>query len=286
MKSRQSWADLYAFEVIRESDTPLFRQLYLQLRAAILSRRLRPGTKLPSTRELAAQLGVSRSAAVAAYEQLLAEGYTSGRHGSGTYISPDLPEPIEGNPQRRKKPAAATTSKAVPMQPLGDFVDVTVQSDQRPFNLGRTLIDDRTLELWRKLSARTFRSLDASHFGYSDPRGTIELRKAICDYLQAARAVRCDPEQIVVTAGTQQAIDIVIRILPNREQGGLGRRSRLSADATGPARRRRDGPSDSRRWARHRRRHRHPIGAERLRGVRDALPPIPDGRRALDGPPP
>ena len=114
MKSRQSWADLYAFEVIRESDTPLFRQLYLQLRAAILSRRLRPGTKLPSTRELAAQLGVSRSAAVAAYEQLLAEGYTSGRHGSGTYISPDLPEPIEGNPQRRKKPAAATTSKAVP----------------------------------------------------------------------------------------------------------------------------------------------------------------------------
>src|SRR6185295_3755340 len=96
--------------------------------------------------------------------------------------------------------------------------DVTVQSDQRPFNLGRTLIDDRTLELWRKLSARTFRSLDASHFGYSDPRGTIELRKAICDYLQAARAVKCDPEQIIVTAGTQQAIDIVIRILPNRNR--------------------------------------------------------------------
>ena len=242
MKSRQSWADLYAFEVIRESDTPLFRQLYLQLRAAILSRRLRPGTKLPSTRELAAQLGVSRSAAVATYEQLLAEGYTSGRHGSGTYISPDLPEPIEGNPQRRKKPAAASTSTATAtqMQPLGDFVDVTVQSDQRPFNLGRTLIDDRTLELWRKLSARTFRSLDANHFGYSDPRGTIELRKAICDYLRAARAVRCDPEQIVVTAGTQQAIDIVIRILPNRnkevwvEDPGypLTRQALLAAGAT------------------------------------------------------
>ena len=164
MKSRQSWADLYAFELIRASDTPLFRQLYLQLRAAILSRRLRPGTKLPSTRELAAQLGVSRSAVVAAYEQLLAEGYTSGRHGSGTYIAPDLPEPIEGNPQRRKKSAAATTSKAMHMQPLGDFVDVTVQSDQRPFNLGRTLIDDRTLELWRKLSARTFRSLECGPF--------------------------------------------------------------------------------------------------------------------------
>src|SRR6476659_8969315 len=114
MKSRQSWADLYALEVIRESDTPLFRQLYLQLRSAILSRRLRPGTKLPSTRELAAQIGVSRSAVVAAYEQLLAEGYTSGKHGSGTYVSPDLPEPIDGKPQRRGKPAAATTA-AVPL---------------------------------------------------------------------------------------------------------------------------------------------------------------------------
>jgi GntR family transcriptional regulator/MocR family aminotransferase len=69
MKSRQSWADLFAFEVTRTNDTPLFRQLYLQLRSAILSRRLRPGTKLPSTRELASQLGVSRSAVVAAYEQ-------------------------------------------------------------------------------------------------------------------------------------------------------------------------------------------------------------------------
>jgi len=86
MKRQQGWAGLYAFEVTRGNDTPLFRQLYLQLRSAILSRRLRPGTKLPSTRELALQLGVSRSAAVAAYEQLLAEGYTSGRHGSGTYI--------------------------------------------------------------------------------------------------------------------------------------------------------------------------------------------------------
>jgi len=240
MKSRPSWAELYAFEINREGEAPLFRQLYLQLRVAILSRRLRPGTKLPSTRQLASQLGVSRSAAVAAYEQLLAEGYTSGRHGSGTYISPDLPEPIAAPPPRHKKPPPRAAAKTEPTQPVGDFVDVTVQSDDRPFNLGRTLIDERTLELWRKLSARTFRSLAPSHFGYSDPRGTSELRKAICDYLQAARAVKCDPEQIVVTAGTQQAIDIIIRILPNRnrevwvEDPGypLTRQALLAAGAT------------------------------------------------------
>jgi GntR family transcriptional regulator/MocR family aminotransferase len=219
MKGRHASTEFCSFELNRTDGTPLFRQLYQQLRSAILSRRLRPGTKLPSTRELAAQLGVSRSAAVAAYEQLLAEGYTSGRHGSGTYVSPDLPEAIDGNRQRHRKPAVAMTSAAPgQMQSTGDFVDVTAQSDERPFNLGRTLLDARTIELWRKLSARTFRSLSPSHFGYSDPRGTIELRKAICDYLQAARAVRCDPDQIVVTAGTQQAVDIVIRILPNRDR--------------------------------------------------------------------
>jgi GntR family transcriptional regulator/MocR family aminotransferase len=219
MKSRESWAELYAFEVNRADNSPLFRQLYQQLRSAILSRRLRPGTKLPSTRELASQLGVSRSAAVAAYEQLLAEGYTSGRPGSGTYVSSDLLEPIDGNPQRRKKSVAAIKSFATQMHSIGDFVDVTVQSEERPFNLGRTLVDARTVELWRKLSARTFRSLNLSHLGYSDPRGTVELRKTICEYLQAARAVRCDPEQIVVTTGTQHALDIVIRILsgPDKE---------------------------------------------------------------------
>src|SRR4051794_5216285 len=115
LKSRQRWADLCTFELNRESGTPLFRQLYLQLRAAILSRRLQPGSRLPSTREIASQFGVSRSAVVAAYEQLLAEGYTSGRHGSGTYVS-DLPEPIEGARQRRK-PAAAIPSTAVQLQP-------------------------------------------------------------------------------------------------------------------------------------------------------------------------
>jgi GntR family transcriptional regulator / MocR family aminotransferase len=218
MTSRQSWADLYAFEVMRTDQTPLFRQLYQQLRSAILSRSLRPGTKLPSTRELSSQLGVSRSAAVAAYEQLLAEGYTSGRRGSGTYVSSDLPEPIDANPQRGKKPVTAIRSNAAEMRSIGDFVDVTVQSDERPFNLGRTLVDARTVELWRKLSARTFRSLSRSHLGYSDPRGTIELRKTICDYLQVARAVRCDPEQIVVTTGTQHAIDIAIRTLPGLDK--------------------------------------------------------------------
>src|SRR5262249_7471970 len=70
-----------------------------------------------------------------------------------------------------------------------------------------------TAETWRALTHRAVRSLGANDLGYSDPGGLIELRRSICDYLRAARAVRCDPEQIVITAGTQQAIDIAIRVL-------------------------------------------------------------------------
>jgi GntR family transcriptional regulator / MocR family aminotransferase len=218
VKSRQSWAELYAFEVDRAADAPVFRQIYLQLRSAILSGTLRPANKLPSTRALAAQLGVSRSAVVSAFEQLLAEGYASGRTGAGTYIASNLPEPFAATHRRKRRPASP--GKAVPLsRELGGFSDVTVQNDERPFNLGRTLVDARTVELWRKLSARTLRSFGPNHLGYADPQGMLELRKAICDYLQAARAVRCEPGQIVVTAGTQQAIDIVIRVMqgPDKE---------------------------------------------------------------------
>ncbi|MDB5605091.1 MAG: Transcriptional regulator GntR family domain Aspartate aminotransferase [Bradyrhizobium sp.] len=218
MKSRQSWAELYAFEVDRAADAPVFRQIYLQLRSAILSGTLRPATKLPSTRELAAQLGVSRSAVVSAFEQLLAEGYAFGKKGAGTYIVSDLPEPFEAIHGRKKRPASVAKT-AASFRDLGGFFDVTAQSDERPFNLGRTLVDARTAELWRKLSARTLRSFERHHLGYGDPHGMLELRKSVCDYLQAARGVRCEPEQVVITAGTQQAVDIITRVMqgPDKE---------------------------------------------------------------------
>jgi GntR family transcriptional regulator/MocR family aminotransferase len=219
VKTRQSWAELFAYQVDRAGDTPLFRQIYLQIRSAILSGALRPRTKLPSTRGLSLQLAVSRSAVVSAYEQLLAEGYVSGKIGAGTYIAADLPEAFDAGAQRRKKRSASVAKPPAPSRPIGDFVDVTLQSDERPFNLGRTLVDARTAELWRKLSARTLRSFSRQHLGYGDPHGMTELRRSVCDYLQATRAVRCEAEQIVITAGTQQAIDIVTRVLqgPDKE---------------------------------------------------------------------
>lgn len=218
MKSRQGWAELYSFEVDRAADAPVFRQIYLQMRSAILSGTLGPATKLPSTRELATKLSVSRSAVVAAFEQLIAEGYTVGEKGAGTYIASDLPEPFEAIHGRRKRPVSSSKT-ATSFRGFGGFVDVTEQSDERPFNLGRTLVDARTTEQWRKLTARTLRSFARRHLGYGDPHGLPELRKSVCDYLHAARGVRCEPEQVVITAGTQQAVDIVTRVMqgPDKE---------------------------------------------------------------------
>jgi GntR family transcriptional regulator / MocR family aminotransferase len=210
------WGDLYAWRIDRDDSTPLFRQIYLQVRSAILSQALRPGSKLPSTREVASQLGIARASVVSAYEQLLAEGYLSGKVGSGTYISSDLPEPMERRVRRPAvDPAAAARQIRLRAQPqiFESVAGPDGQSEARPFNLGCSRVDARTVEAWRKIGRREFRSLSPIHLGYSDARGLVELRQTICDYLRAARGVSCEPEQILVTAGTQHAIDIAIRVL-------------------------------------------------------------------------
>src|SRR5262249_32996398 len=84
------WADLHGWRLDRSDRMPLVRQIYGQVRSAVLSGALRAGTKLPSSRAMAARLGVARASVVAAYEQLLAEGYAEGRHGSGTFVAADL----------------------------------------------------------------------------------------------------------------------------------------------------------------------------------------------------
>ena len=206
----RGWADLYAWQLDRASRTPLTRQIYMQARSAVLSGALRPGTRVPSSRAMASKLGVARASVVLAYEHLLAEGYVESRHGSGTFIAEDLTGLV---PRRRSASRATKRAMPTPVQNFSDFERSALQSDARPFNTGRTLIDARTAETWRSLTHRAVRRLGANDFGYTDPAGLAELRANICDYLRAARAVRCDPEQIVITAGTQQAIDIAIRVL-------------------------------------------------------------------------
>jgi GntR family transcriptional regulator/MocR family aminotransferase len=206
------WGTLHGFHVERGDGAPLFRQIYLQVRAAILARRLRPGTKLPSSRTLADELGVARASVVQAFEQLLAEGYVVGRIGAGTFIAGDLPEPI-GATRRRAATKPARPAAAIREPPFPQFADAIVDGADRPFNAGRSLVDARTVEIWRRLTIQSCRAFDPIHLGYSDARGLPVLREAVAEYLQAARAVRCEPDQILITGGTQHGIDLAMRVL-------------------------------------------------------------------------
>jgi GntR family transcriptional regulator/MocR family aminotransferase len=197
----RGWADLYAWQLDRASRTPLTRQIYMQVRSAVMAGTLCPGTRVPSSRAMASKLGVARASVVSAYEQLLAEGYVESRRGSGTFISGHLTGLAS---RRRRAPRAIKRAVPTSAQTFPDFERSAVQSDVRPFNTGRTLIDARTAETWRSLTHRAVRRLGANDLGYTGPAGLAELRGNICDYLRVARAVRCDPEQVVITGGTSR----------------------------------------------------------------------------------
>ncbi|WP_315836697.1 PLP-dependent aminotransferase family protein [Bradyrhizobium prioriisuperbiae] len=201
-------------QVDRGSEASVVHQAYLQVRSAILSRGLRSGARLPSSRSLASRLGIARASVIAAYEQLLAEGYLSSKRGSGTYVSTDLPERVDtGSPDRQRHSLQADHVRQEDPVPVESAAGFLAHTDERPFNTGRTLLDERTVEVWRRLTRHAARTFGPDHLGYANPCGSPELRRAICDYLRAARAVRCDPGQIIVTAGTQHAIDIATRVL-------------------------------------------------------------------------
>jgi len=210
---RQGWSELYAWQLDRASTVPIFRQIYMQVRTGVLAGSLAPGAALPSTRLMAEKLAVARASVVAAYQQLLAEGYITGRSRSGTYVSEELAGVVL--PVRRRLSPRPFKARSVPQpaQAFAEFTQSTAQVDERPFNTGRTLVDARTVEVWRKLTHQAISSLSPRDLGYSDPCGFIELRRSLCEYLRTARGVRCEPHQIVITTGTQHAIDIAIRVL-------------------------------------------------------------------------
>ncbi len=199
-------AELLLLGLDRDSEAPLLRQLYLELRRAVLAGVLPPGARLPATRALAQQLGVARNTVVAAYDQLLAEGFIEGRTGAGSYVSRDLPEGLNTGLEPRPAPAAAAAPIPAPIPNMA-------QPGTAPFNTGRTAWDERTARIWRQLMLRRLQTPDPAMLGYGDPQGAHALRAAIAAYLGAARAVRCTPEQVVVTSGAQQAIGLVLRVL-------------------------------------------------------------------------
>ncbi|MBI1197816.1 MAG: aminotransferase class I/II-fold pyridoxal phosphate-dependent enzyme [Phenylobacterium sp.] len=206
-----SWADIYPWRS-PEPDGPVIRQVYDQVRGAIHQGALKPGGRLPSSRDLATRLGVARASVVAAYDQLLAEGYAEGRHGSGTYVSADLSGVID----LAQAPAAPVA--AAPDPPMTRALEAVMglpplSPHAQTFSNGRTLMDARAQDAWGKSTRRALRALSPVDFGYSDPAGDPRLRAAVADYLRAARGVVCEPGQVIITTGAQHAVDLAARLL-------------------------------------------------------------------------
>lgn len=200
-----------------DAQEPLSRQIYRKLRDAILAGRLAPGAQIPSTRELARELGVGRNTVLNAVEQLITEGYLQGERGSGTYVHRTLPEETTRVSQLTPVRQSATTRRA-PLPPrMRDLTAITAllpaTGKLRPFLPCVPAVDAFPFALWGKLVQKHWRRQDSHLLGLGDPAGYLPLRRAIAEYLASARAVNCAPEQVIVVSGAQQALDLVSRVL-------------------------------------------------------------------------
>jgi GntR family transcriptional regulator / MocR family aminotransferase len=207
-----------------DPDRPLYLQLYVHLRTAILTGKLRGGLKLPSTRALTRELGVSRNTVLNAYDQLIAEGYLESIPASGTFVARVLPEdapkaaaitaeknhPPASSPPRLSRHAASQLS--APHQFLEPQVQARLVS---PFSTVNPALDAHSYEIWSRLIARQVKRLSKEASRYQEAAGYAPLREAIAAHLTLSRQVRCTPEQIVITAGSQGGLDLVARVLLN-----------------------------------------------------------------------
>jgi len=197
-------ASLLAIAVDRTSDRPLFHQVYEDLRARILSGRLRPNAQLPPTRVFADELGLSRSTVTAAYDQLVSEGYARGRRGSGIFVC-DLPE------------NSLQTPALVPVRPARGRPEPA--HDPQPFRQG---VPDMRLfpyESWAKAIARVSRAAPRALILSDDVFGDYDLRVALSEHLTEWRGLAASPEQIMITAGVAGALETIFRALTGKGDG-------------------------------------------------------------------
>src|SRR4051794_35205984 len=183
-------------------------RIYRELLEAILDGRLRPGERLPPSRELAQRLAVSRNTVAVAYDRLTAEGFLASRVGAGTFINDRQPLP-----KGRRAPGGRNVRPRPIWDELGPSIPAGAGS--RPYDFTVGIPDQRLFPLpaWRRLVARELRGGTLNAGAYGDPAGHPALRAAIARFVGTSRAVRVDTDDVLVTQGTQQALDLIGRVL-------------------------------------------------------------------------
>lgn len=196
--------------------TSLYRWLYEELRAAILEGRLRPGARLPATRDLAADYALSRTTILTAFEQLKAEGYVEARTGSGTFVSDVLPEQllhVPGTPTRRRlaHKKAPLSEYAKRLQPFRATPFETV----RAFRANQAALDLFPTVIWGQVASSRLRRASTMLLAGGETLGYRPLREAVAEYLNTSRGVQCTADQVLIVSGTQEGLDRTARLLLN-----------------------------------------------------------------------
>jgi GntR family transcriptional regulator / MocR family aminotransferase len=212
MSGRLVPAALLTLNVDRALAPPLAVQLYQQLRELILGGRLQAGVKLPSSRVLSAELGVSRTTVIEAFEQLRSEGYVEGRHGAGTFVPPVLPEMLlttrggGRRPREAEPPRLSSLARRLAGRPRRP-------GEARAFNPGLPETGLIPFELWSRAMARAWRRPAATLLAAAAPGGDPALRRAIAGHLGAMRGIDCTAEQVVLTSSAREAVALAARTL-------------------------------------------------------------------------
>ncbi len=200
----------------RSSEIPLFHQLYSNLRDSILGGRLPPGSRLPSSRTLAADLAISRTTVLTAFDQLTAEGYLEGRVGAGTQVAATLPETLLRADVRPTSARLSAINAALGGSQRRRWLPPLFSTQppvHRPFQAGNPDLTVFPRNVWARLMARHWRHAPTSLLGYGDAAGVLPLRAAIAEYAHRVRGVRCRPEQVMVVNGSQQALYLCGQVL-------------------------------------------------------------------------
>jgi GntR family transcriptional regulator/MocR family aminotransferase len=206
-----------------DGDGALYDQIYRSLRGQILNGSLRAQSRVPATRDLAADLGVSRNVAIMAYRQLLDEGYLSARRGSGTFVAGVLPRSLTTTAARHRPAAGQPTVRPqlsayagrVRQQSEAARFTWEPRRDALPydFRYGPPSFTDFPHQTWCRLLLRHARRATIRDLDYGPPEGLPALREAIAEYVGRARAISCAPGQVIVVNGSQQALDLAARML-------------------------------------------------------------------------
>ncbi|NYH25458.1 MocR-like pyridoxine biosynthesis transcription factor PdxR [Paraburkholderia bryophila] len=246
-------SDWLAQRLDRGNGQPIYRQLHRLLQQAILSRELPAGSKVPSSRLLAQELGIGRNTVTQVYEQLVLEGYVSSATGRGTFVADSAPDEIVGAPEGdfgfgvgvgsgssgmgsgigssigaatldrpdalhapdpRREPPPLQAARALSTRGARLIAGAGVSKRQwGAFMPGVPDVTKFPARVWSRLHNKYWRRLRPDLLTYAPGGGLASLRHALADYLRTSRSVRCTPEQIIITTGIHQSVDLAVRLL-------------------------------------------------------------------------